>query len=138
MMSPHQLRGYEAAVEQARTRLGEQRFEVEVRRGARRTLAEAIEDGIAFVREAAERVGAAVSPSEGAAGTAGDDELTPRQREVLDLLVEGLSNKEIAAQLGVSPKTVMHHTMAIYKGLGVRGRAEAAVVAVQMRAAEDR
>ena len=49
------------------------------------------------------------------------------------LLGEGMSNKEIAARLGISPKTVMHHTVAIYRVLGVRGRAEAAVAAVRMQ-----
>ena len=59
------------------------------------------------------------------------DQLTNRQREVLALLVSGLGNKEIAARLGVSTKTVMHHTTAIYRTLGVRGRAEAAVLAIR-------
>jgi predicted ATPase/DNA-binding CsgD family transcriptional regulator len=52
------------------------------------------------------------------------DRLTDRQREVVGLLARGLSNKEIARALGVTPKTVMHHTVAIYQTLGVRGRSE--------------
>jgi predicted ATPase/DNA-binding CsgD family transcriptional regulator len=52
--------------------------------------------------------------------------LTPREREVLAQLAAGGSNKEIARTLGMRPKTVMHHSMAIYRKLGVRGRGEAA------------
>jgi predicted ATPase/DNA-binding CsgD family transcriptional regulator len=137
-MSPHQVRGYEAAVERARTRLGEQRFEAEAGRGAQRSSTEAMEDAVAFVREARVRVGVDAAPEVSDSTDVIEPELTRRQREVLDLLAEGLSNKEIAARLDVSPKTVMHHTMAIYKALGVRGRAEAAVVAVQMHAADGR
>jgi DNA-binding NarL/FixJ family response regulator len=133
MMSPLQLRGYETAVEQTRTRLGEQRFEVEASRGEARTPTQALEDAVAFVRETSARLGTPVAAVADDTVDGIDAELTRRQREVLDLLVEGLSNKEIASRLEVSPKTVMHHTMAIYKALGVRGRAEAAVVAVQMR-----
>ncbi len=61
------------------------------------------------------------------------DELSPREEQVLALLVEGRRNKEIAERLGASPKSVMHCTSAIYRKLGVRGRAEAAVVAVRER-----
>jgi DNA-binding CsgD family transcriptional regulator len=53
-----------------------------------------------------------------------DSGLTDRQREVVKLLARGLTNKEIAQTLGITPKTVMHHTVAIYQTLGVRGRSE--------------
>lgn len=51
--------------------------------------------------------------------------LSARELEVLVLIAQGLSNKQIAARLTVSAKTVMHHSTAIYRKLGVRGRAEA-------------
>ncbi|WP_243077129.1 LuxR C-terminal-related transcriptional regulator [Microbacterium sp. SS28] len=51
--------------------------------------------------------------------------ITPRERDVLLHLATGRTNKEIAVALGVSVKTVMHHSMAIYRKLGVRGRSEA-------------
>ena len=51
--------------------------------------------------------------------------LTGRQVEVLELLAQGATNKTVAATLGVRPKTVMHHHDAIYRKLGVRGRAAA-------------
>ncbi|TDN91597.1 LuxR C-terminal-related transcriptional regulator [Microbacterium sp. BK668] len=55
--------------------------------------------------------------------------LSPREREVLRLLAEGESNKQIATHLGLSVKTVMHHSVSIYRKLAVRGRAEAAAYA---------
>lgn len=55
--------------------------------------------------------------------------LTPREAAVLAELAQGLTNKEIALRLGVSVKTVMHHSVAIYRKLDVRGRAEATAYA---------
>ena len=55
--------------------------------------------------------------------------LTDRQLDVLTLLVEGLSNAEIAARLVISPKTTDHHVSAILARLGVRSRGEAVAAA---------
>jgi DNA-binding CsgD family transcriptional regulator/tetratricopeptide (TPR) repeat protein len=52
--------------------------------------------------------------------------LTVRQREVLALIAEGLSNAEIAAKLTLSAKTVDHHVSAVLAKLGVRSRGQAA------------
>jgi predicted ATPase/DNA-binding CsgD family transcriptional regulator len=57
--------------------------------------------------------------------------ITPREREVLALLAAGLRNKEIGSRLSVSAKTVMHHSVAIYRKLGVRGRTEATAFAIR-------
>jgi predicted ATPase/DNA-binding CsgD family transcriptional regulator len=57
--------------------------------------------------------------------------LTDRQHEVVRLLARGLTNKEIAQALGVTPKTVMHHTVAIYQNLGMRGRSETVAWAIR-------
>jgi predicted ATPase/DNA-binding CsgD family transcriptional regulator/DNA-binding XRE family transcriptional regulator len=54
------------------------------------------------------------------------DGLTARQAEVLTLLATGLSNKEIAGQLYLSPATVERHLATVYRKLGVSGRVEAA------------
>lgn len=51
--------------------------------------------------------------------------LTAREREVLAAIATGASNKEIAERLTLSVKTVMHHSVSIYRKLGVRGRGEA-------------
>jgi len=58
-----------------------------------------------------------------------DVPLSRREREVLDLLVEGLSNAEIARRLFITPKTAEHHVGAILGKLNVRSRAEAAAYA---------
>ncbi|MBJ6763734.1 HD domain-containing protein [Myxococcaceae bacterium JPH2] len=55
--------------------------------------------------------------------------LTPREVEVLRLLAGGATNKEIARHLGVSDRTVQHHTLHIYEKLGVNTRAGASLVA---------
>lgn len=52
--------------------------------------------------------------------------LTPREIEVLALIVEGLRNAEIAKRLYLSPKTVDHHVSAVLAKLGVHSRTEAA------------
>ena len=54
-------------------------------------------------------------------------DLTPRQLETLALVAEGLTNKEIAVRLGITPKTVMHHLTIVFQILGVRTRTEAAL-----------
>lgn len=64
-------------------------------------------------------------------GPRANPEMTDREREVLAELVGGHTNQDIADTLGVSPKTVMHHTMSVYRKLGVRGRAEAVAHAVR-------
>jgi two-component system response regulator DesR len=51
--------------------------------------------------------------------------LSAREREVLDLVANGSSNREIAAALHLSPHTVKEHTSALYRKLKVRNRAEA-------------
>lgn len=58
------------------------------------------------------------------------NELTRREREVLRLTGDGASNREIAAQLWVSPETVKFHLANAYRKLGVGNRADAMRVAV--------
>ena len=51
--------------------------------------------------------------------------LTPRHVDVLELVAQGFSNEEIAAQLGLRPNTVKFHISEIFRRLGVRNRIEA-------------
>ncbi len=51
--------------------------------------------------------------------------LSEREREVLDLIAAGSTNREIAEQLYLSPHTVKEHTSAVYRKLQARNRAEA-------------
>jgi DNA-binding NarL/FixJ family response regulator len=58
-------------------------------------------------------------------------QLTPREMEVIQLLAEGLSNKEIARLLFISPRTVNFHLDNIYSKLGASSRTEAAIYALR-------
>jgi DNA-binding NarL/FixJ family response regulator len=57
--------------------------------------------------------------------------LTVTEKKVLRLLAEALSNKEIAAKMGLSPSTVKRHVENILRKLLLRNRVEAAVYAVK-------
>jgi serine/threonine-protein kinase len=58
-------------------------------------------------------------------------QLTPREMEVIQLLAEGLSNKQIAALLVISPRTVNFHLDNVYSKLSVSSRTEAAIYALR-------
>lgn len=62
-----------------------------------------------------EAVGSPPPPAEG---------LTPAQRRVAELALEGLTNQEIAERLVVSPRTVKRHLNDVFKRVGVRSRVE--------------
>lgn len=59
------------------------------------------------------------------------EHLTPRERELLRFLGEGLGNREIAEALGLTDHTVKFHLRSIFTKLGVRTRTEAVSVAVR-------
>lgn len=65
-------------------------------------------------------------------GEAGFSDLTPREREVLDLLAEGLRNHDIAGRLSIADKTVKHHISSILSKLHLNHRTEAAVLASRL------
>ena len=74
-----------------------------------------------------ERVVATAAPGVVAPGGA----LTARELEVLRLVARGLSNKEIAADLGITTHTVKYHLAAVLEKLGVRSRTEAVSLGVR-------
>ena len=57
--------------------------------------------------------------------------LSTREREVLNHVMEGFSNREIAAQLFVSPETIKSHLTNIMSKLGARDRTHAVVLAIR-------
>jgi DNA-binding NarL/FixJ family response regulator len=59
--------------------------------------------------------------------------LSPRETEILQKVVDGLSNKEIADRLCISKYTVGNHINNIFRKLGVNDRTQAAVAAIKMR-----
>jgi NarL family two-component system response regulator YdfI len=59
------------------------------------------------------------------------DELTERERQVLQYLAQGLANKQIGLALGISEHTVKFHVSAIYNKLGASNRTEAARLGLQ-------
>ena len=60
-----------------------------------------------------------------------DNQLTTRESEVLQRLIEGITNAEIGRRLGISEKTVEKHIEAIFRKMGVSSRVEAAVKALR-------
>jgi HD-GYP domain-containing protein (c-di-GMP phosphodiesterase class II) len=63
--------------------------------------------------------------------TAWPNDLTDREVDVLRVLARGLSNREIADTLVLSPRTVQHHLASVYDKIGLRTRAGAAVFAIE-------
>jgi DNA-binding NarL/FixJ family response regulator len=61
-----------------------------------------------------------------------DDALSEREKEVLHLIAQGYTNKEIAAKLMVSPFTARNHVIRILDKLGLSRRSEAAAQAVKL------
>jgi DNA-binding NarL/FixJ family response regulator len=78
-----------------------------------------------------------LSPAPGAHSTpkqtvAAVAQLTQRQRQILNELYQGQSNKQIAEDLGIAESTVKHHCASILKALGVRTRTQAVVTASRL------
>jgi DNA-binding NarL/FixJ family response regulator len=69
--------------------------------------------------------------ADGAPAAPGHEELTKREREVLELIAGGRSNKRIAFELGISEKTVKTHVGHLLAKLGVADRTQAAMLAVR-------
>ena len=59
------------------------------------------------------------------------DELTPREKDVLRLLAQGLPNRKIAARLSINERTVKYHVSAILAKLEAANRTEAVMRAIE-------
>ena len=58
--------------------------------------------------------------------------LTPKEKQIFNLLIQNYNTKEIAFQLGISDKTVRNHISNVLLKLGVKGRAQAVVELIRM------
>ena len=70
----------------------------------------------------------------GAQGLAADNALTaltPREREVVSLLIEGRSNKSIARRFGVTPNTVAYHVKGVFRKLDAHNRTQVVAAAIR-------
>jgi len=76
-----------------------------------------------------------LTTTEERSATTGVASLTDRERSILQLVAEGLTNKEIAADLFLSEKTIKHYMTNILQKLQVRNRVEAALLAAKGRPA---
>ena len=61
----------------------------------------------------------------------GEHPLSPRELQVLSLAAKGLTNKEIAYQLGVSDRTIQFHLNSVFSKTGCASRTEAAVLGLR-------
>ena len=75
---------------------------------------------------------ASVLPTRSELSSSPTEELTPREMEVLQLVAEGLPNKQIATRLGISDHTVKFHVDAILGKLGAHSRTEAVTRAARL------
>ena len=119
---------YERVVAATRRALGERAFLAAQATGRRLTLAEAI----AEAASAASCFAADPSAEPASSAVAAHAGLSEREAAVLRLLVEGHSDREIAARLSISPRTASHHVAAILGRLGVESRTAAATRAVRL------
>ena len=98
-----------------------------LKRSGRREMLNAIrqvhENGVFLTSNLTQEVFQEYSQS-GSNGKENDQRLTERERQVLELIVEGNSNKEIALDLGISPKTVSVHRTNIMSKLNVQNTVE--------------
>ncbi|ANP85179.1 response regulator [Rhizobium leguminosarum] len=92
-----------------------------------RGLAEAIQTVLRGSRYISPTMSAKVMENSLNGGTSDKSSLTPREREVMDLVAQGLSNKHIGLRLSLQEKTVKHHMTQILSKLGASNRTEAAL-----------
>lgn len=97
-----------------------------------RSMLEGVARGVAPAALSSRRAGDADRPATDPAGDAGDlRRLTERELEVLGLVAEGLRNREIATEMGISENTVKFHLKNVAEKLQAANRAELAVRAVR-------
>jgi predicted ATPase/class 3 adenylate cyclase/DNA-binding CsgD family transcriptional regulator len=105
--------GYQTMISSLRDTLGDSAFETAWADGAGLTLAETV----AYARR---------GRGERKRPTSGWGSLTPTERDVIELVQQGLSNKDIATRLFISPRTVATHLTHVYTKLGLTSRVQLA------------
>jgi non-specific serine/threonine protein kinase len=113
---------HERAMGLARAALGEEAFAAAWAAGRLLSTADAVNEA---------RAGPVVAAAAATGRTPLPSGITARELEVLRLLREGLTNREIGARLFISPRTAQTHVQNVYAKLGVASRAEAAAYAVE-------
>jgi DNA-binding NarL/FixJ family response regulator len=102
----------------------------EIQRAYRAGRALSLQDAVALALELLEDYAQTLSGGETREkGPVEASPLSTREQEVLRLVAEGLTNRLIAQQLFLSPRTVDHHLTSIFNKLGVETRAQAVAVA---------
>jgi DNA-binding CsgD family transcriptional regulator len=125
LVPPAELETNDRSVSIVKSKLAADVFETAWAEGSAATPRAAVERALAIAAE----LGSLQSTS--VAATADPFGLTPRESEILRLLVEGKTNPEIAEALFVSPRTVGTHLTNVFAKLGVANRAEAVAIAVR-------
>ena len=115
---------YDRAQAAIRDEVGDNRYETAWEEGRKLTGEVAVAEALEFLATWDEAIVAASAPA-----SADDFGLTPRERDVLCCLATGNTDREIAAALYVSPRTIQTHVAHIRKKLGVHSRTEAASLA---------
>jgi DNA-binding NarL/FixJ family response regulator len=87
--------------------------------------------GQSLVTHLLEVVRPLLQSSSATAGASVAGKLTPRERQVLNLVVAGCSNREIAQQFAVSEQTIKHHLTRMFDKVGASNRLELAMVATR-------
>jgi DNA-binding NarL/FixJ family response regulator len=103
--------GYDAVVAAVREALGQSNFDAAWAEGA----ALSVEEAIAYAQR---------GRGERKRPTSGWGSLTPTEQDVVRLVRKGLANKDIAARLFISPRTVQSHLTHVYAKLGVASRVQ--------------
>jgi predicted ATPase/class 3 adenylate cyclase/DNA-binding CsgD family transcriptional regulator len=126
---PSEIADYQRTEADARAHLGEERFATVWASGAAMSLDEAVSYALAD-DEPSETTAALTSPPEVAPARQSlvGVPLSPREHEVVALIADGLSNREIADRLVLSVRTVERHIENVYNRLGIRGKAGRAIV----------
>ena len=129
---PSAMADYQRTIADARQALGPERFEAAWAAGAALSLEEAVDLALAApVPDAATDVAHAGQPRDATASPAASRPgvpLTPREQEVVALIAQGLSNRQISEALTLSVRTVERHIENVYNRLGITGKAGRAIV----------